>query len=167
VFRFWRRFASCSAASGRGRALAALKRRDFERAERELSALLESDRAAAPSEKAAARERAFLLNKRGVARAGLRRLEAAAGDFAAALDVVANYPPALTNLGNLSFEGGAFDAAIARYEAAILADPDYAVAYVNLAAAYKRAGRVDEAVRALRRAQRLDATSFLRRRRPR
>ena len=166
MFRFWRRFAFRRAASPRRHALEALDRRDFARAERELTALLESGVSEAGA-KVPAREKAFLLNKRGVARVGLERLELAADDFAAALETVANYPPALANLGNLDFERGQVNTAIARYEAAILADPEYAVAYFNLSVAYKRAGRVDEAVRALRRAQRLEGTSFLRRRRPR
>ena len=128
VFRFWRRFAFRRAASPRRRALEALDRRDFARAERELSALLESALSEAGA-KVPAREKAFLLNKRGVARVGLERLESAADDFTAALETVANYPPALANLGNLDFERGQVDAAIARYEAAIRADPEYAVAY--------------------------------------
>lgn len=102
-------------------------------------------------------ERAFLLNKRGVAHAGLRELAAARSDFSGALREVASYPPALTNLGNLSFEGGEYEAAVAHYQGAIAADERYAIAYVNLAAAYKRLRRFDEAVRALRQAQRLDA----------
>ncbi|MBV8723893.1 MAG: tetratricopeptide repeat protein [Candidatus Eremiobacteraeota bacterium] len=102
-------------------------------------------------------ERAFLLNKRGAARAGLHQLTAARSDFCDALRAVPNYPPALTNLGNLSFEGGEYEAAIAHYQRAIAADERYAIAYVNLAAAYKRLRRFDEAVRALRQAQRLDA----------
>jgi Flp pilus assembly protein TadD len=43
-----------------------------------------------------------------------------------------------------------------RYEAAIAADDDYAVAHFNLGIAYKRAGRIDEGVRAMRKAQRLE-----------
>ncbi|MEO6836166.1 MAG: tetratricopeptide repeat protein [Candidatus Tumulicola sp.] len=145
--------------SPRKRALALLRRRDFEGAERELTALLLDH----PD------DRAFLLNKRGVARVGMKRLELAREDFTAALACAANYPPALTNLGNLLLEAGQNEAAIARYEAAIRANPDYAAAHLNLGVAYKRAGRIDEAVRSLRRAQRLDRTSalgFLRRRPP-
>jgi tetratricopeptide (TPR) repeat protein len=159
VFRFWTRFASPRSASPRAAALAALRRRDFLRAERELTDLLAASPAPDPP------ERAFLLNKRGVARVYAKRLEAAQEDFFAATQSVANYPPALTNLGNLLLERGEVQAAIASYEAAIAADPQYALAHVNLAAAYKRAGRVEDAVRTLRHAQRLDNKSiFLRRR---
>ncbi len=104
-------------------------------------------------------ERAFLLNKRGVACIGLKLPELARADFAAALAARAGYPPALTNLGNLLLEEGQVDAAIGKYESAIAGDPDYATAYLNLGVAYKRAGRFAEAVRALRHAQRLEQRS--------
>ena len=164
MFRFWRRFAFLRAPSPRARALAALARRDYATAERELDALLEGGEAAPAA--SAARERAFLHNKRGVARIGCNRPDDARADFDAALRWVANYPPALTNLGNLLLEQGRVDDAIARYQAAILADPDYAVAHLNLGVAYKRAGRVEEGVRELRASQRLERANFLRRRRP-
>ena len=53
-------------------------------------------------------------------------------------------------------EEGQVDAAIASYERAIAGDREYANAYLNLGVAYKRAGRLAEAVRALRDAQRLE-----------
>ncbi|HEX3671430.1 MAG TPA: tetratricopeptide repeat protein [Candidatus Cybelea sp.] len=130
-------------------ALQALDRREFERAQSAFDELL-------ASESLRADERAFLLNKRGVARIGLKARELARADFAAALQARPAYAPALTNLGNLSLEEGDLDAAIARYESAIRADADYAVAYLNLGVAYKRAGRIDDGVRALRQAQRLE-----------
>jgi len=105
---------------------------------------------------AEAEDKAFLLNKRGVARVGLQQRELAYDDFVAALDCNARHAPALTNLGNLLLERGEIDAAIARYEAAAAADPEYAVAYLNLGAAYKRANRFPEAVRAMRHAHRLE-----------
>lgn len=144
--------------SGRRAALAALARGDFAAADRELTALLDTP----PN---AAAERAFLLNKRGVARVALARPQEAREDFASALECVAAFAPALTNLGNLAIEEGRIQEAIARYEAAIAADAQYAVAHFNLGVAYKRAGRVEEGVRALRLAARLEGTSFLRRRR--
>ena len=144
--------------------MASLRRRDFAGAERELTALIDAN--ANSADVPSPHERAFLLNKRGVARAAMQQATSARDDFAAALACVANYAPALTNLGNLMFEEGDVDAAIALYESAILADAQYVNAHLNLGIAHKRAGRLDEGVRSLRRAQRLEAIS-LRRRRPR
>jgi len=129
-------------------ALAALGRREFSTAERSLSELLE--RATSAS------DRAFLLNKRGVARIGLERPDLARADFAGALEALPNYAPALTNLGNLLLEDGDVPSAIAHYERAISSDRDYAVAHLNLGVAYKRQGRIADSVRALREAQRLE-----------
>jgi tetratricopeptide (TPR) repeat protein len=150
VFRFLARFASSKKppASPRDRALHAIDCRDFARADLELGVLLQAA--------VGADDRAFLLNKRGVARMGLRQPERAREDFEAALDAVARFAPALTNLGNLALEAGDVGGAIARYEAAIDADPDYALAYLNLGAAYKKEGRFDRSVWAIRRAQRLE-----------
>jgi lipoprotein NlpI len=130
-------------------ALRALEDRDFTRAEAACSELL-------AQKPRTGNERAFLLNKRGVARIGLELRELARVDFATALEVRPEYAPALTNLGNLLLEEGQVGEAIARYERAIADDGDYAVAYLNLSVAYKRAGRFAEAVRALRQAQRLE-----------
>lgn len=133
-------------------ALRALDRRDFSSAEAAFANLLAQERLADE-------ERAFLLNKRGVARVGLERIELARADFAAALKARPAYPPALTNLGNMLLEEGQIEAAIANYERAIAGDREYAIAYLNLGAAYKRAGRMAEAVRALRHAHRLEQRS--------
>jgi lipoprotein NlpI len=131
-------------------ALNALDRGDFFGADREFSELLAGDLLSST-------ERAFLFNKRGVARVGLQRRDLAHPDFTAALEAAPGYAPALTNLGNLLLEDDEIDAAIERYESAIAADPEYAVAYLNVSVAYKRRGRIAEAVRALRRSQRLEA----------
>jgi tetratricopeptide (TPR) repeat protein len=155
MFRLLRRFAFGRERSPRERALKALARREYALAETELSGLLESCDSVA--------ERAFLLNKRGVAHIGMRRLDAARSDFEAALASVTSYAPALTNLGNLSLEAGDTNAAVKLYEAALLADPEYAVACLNLGVAYKRSGRIDEGVRMLRRAQGLERPKFVRR----
>jgi tetratricopeptide (TPR) repeat protein len=131
-------------------ALRALDRRDFAAAELAFSQLLAGGDFNAI-------QRAFLLNKRGVARIGLARRDEAQEDFEAALRADAAHAPALTNLGNLLLEAGSLEAAIARYERAVASDPQYAIAYLNLGVAYKRAGRIAEGVRALRHAQRLEA----------
>jgi tetratricopeptide (TPR) repeat protein len=101
-------------------------------------------------------QRAFYLNKRGVARISLGRREDARSDFESALECIARYAPALTNIGNLLLEEGRVDDAITVYRAAIDADSEYAVAYVNLGTAYNRAGRLDEAVSAMRTGLRLE-----------
>ncbi len=145
-------------------ALAALGRGEFAGAETALGELLERPHPPV--------ERAFLLNKRGVARIGLDRRELARADFAAALESVSGYAPALTNLGNLLLEDGDTQGAIAQYERAISSDREYALAHLNLGVAYKRLGRIAESVRALREAQRLEqrsrasASTFWRRARP-
>ncbi|MFY9666082.1 MAG: tetratricopeptide repeat protein [Candidatus Cybelea sp.] len=130
-------------------ALQALDRRDFASADAELTKLL-------AREEFDGKERAFLLNKRGVARVGLQVPQLARADFVAALEAFPAHAPALTNLGNMLLEEGQVDAAIASYERAIAGDREYANAYLNLGVAYKRAGRLAEAVRALRDAQRLE-----------
>ena len=146
-------------------ALRALESGEFAKAETEISALLAQDRLSPEN-------RAFLVNKRGVARVGLELRELARGDFEEALRIKTTHAPALVNLGNLLLEEGNLDGAIARYRSAIAADPEYHVAHLNLGVAYKRTGRRAEAVRELRLAQRLEqrassALSFWRRaRRP-
>lgn len=148
MFRLRRGFAFGRDRDPFGAALEALDRGDFARAERALTELLAACQTPA--------DRAFLLNKRGVARVGQSCRDAAGDDFTAALAAVTRYAPALTNLGNLFLEAGDLDGAVARYEAAIASDPQYALAHLNLGVAYKRAGRFDEGVRALRAAQRLE-----------
>ena len=130
-------------------ALEALERCDFERAERELDALLARETGEPP-------ERAFLYNKRGVARIGLGKREEARADFTQALELHSRHAGALTNLGNLALEDDDVAGAIGHYERAIAADAEYAVAYFNLGVAYRKTGRIVESVRALRRAQRLE-----------
>lgn len=146
MFRFFRKIAATPKPL-RERALVALERGNHDRAEAAFTQLLEAD--AAPA------ERAFLFNKRGVARIGLGRRDEARSDFASALACRPRYAPALANIGNVLLEERRLDEAIAHYDAAIAADPFCAVAYVNLAAAKKRTGEYAEAVRALRQAYRI------------
>ena len=134
-------------------ALRALKRGEYARAEMELTTLL-------GAQQLPQNDRAFLLNKRGVARIGLQRREDARTDFEAALELNPSFAPAIVNLGNLRLEAGDLDGAIAAYERAIACDAGYAVAYLNLGVAYKRRGRVAEGVRALRQAQRLEGRAI-------
>ncbi len=108
-------------------------------------------------------ERAKIVNKRGVANVRLGRRDDALRDFTTALELMPRYAPALANIGNLLLEDGALDDAIVHYEAAIRADDRYAVAHLNLAVAYRKAGRRSAAVRELRLAHRLEGRSLFRR----
>ncbi|MDE2482182.1 MAG: tetratricopeptide repeat protein [bacterium] len=149
MFTFLRRFAFRRPAQPRERALWLLRSGRPAEAETLLGEL-----AAAPELDAT--DRAFLLNKRGVARIALGRAHDAREDFEAALALDPAHVPAIVNLGNLSLEGGDVAAAISQYERAIALDPDYAPAHLNLGAAYKRCGRFADGVRELRLAQRLE-----------
>lgn len=151
MFRLLRRFASRPAKTPLEAALRSLERRRFDRSERQLNALLRE--AVEPL------ERAFLLNKRGVARLGMGRRPDARADWESATMAVAEYAPALTNLGNALLEEGRVDDAIRHYERAISSDPDYALAHVNLGTAYKRAGRLADAVRERRRGRELEVAA--------
>ena len=129
----------------------------FAEAERELNALLEAQ--------CSDRERAMGLNKRGVARVQQGRRAEAFGDFSAALDSRPNFAPAIVNLGNLLLEDGQLDEAILQYERALRCDSLYAVAHMNLSAAYKRAGRHADAVREFRLASRVEGRLFKKKKR--
>lgn len=152
MFRWLRLLSSRASKASRGspsrNALSALQAGDFAAAEPMLTREIED--ASRPQ------QRAFYLNKRGVTRIKLGRREDARADFQSALECVARYAPALTNVGSLLLEDGRVDEAITAYCEAIDADPEYAVAYVNLGSAYKRAGRLDEAIRAMRTGLRLE-----------
>jgi len=149
MFAFLRRFAWFRHDdSPRAAALRAISGGDFEQGERLLTVLIEQQTSLP------LRERAFLHNKRGITRVHRGARDAAREDFETALTLVNNYPPALTNLGNMHFEEERIDEAIDQYEAALRADDEYATAHFNLSAAYKRVGRHADAVREFRRSQR-------------
>lgn len=137
----------------RERALRALERGDAAKAEALLDGLLAAF-------ETPARERAFLQNKRGVARMRQLRAEAAAEDFRAALALDPAHAPALVNLGNVALESDRIEEALQRYGEAAAADPNCARAYAGASAAYKRLGRYDEAVRSWQTARRLAARAI-------
>lgn len=69
-------------------------------------------------------------------------------------------PPASIHffVGNALTRLGRWEQAVESYEAAVAADPKYGQAYHNLAVAYWRAGRVEDAMNSLNRAKELGAT---------
>jgi tetratricopeptide (TPR) repeat protein len=102
------------------------------------------------------RERALAHNKRALVALARGDRPAAEAALEEALRTYAACVPAMVNAGNLLLEDGDVDGAIARFEAAILLDPDYPEAHHNLGVAFRRAGRRSDAVRELRRATGLE-----------
>ena len=96
------------------------------------------------------------FNKRGVLRINAGDREAARADFEAALALDPAHAPAMMNLGNLAFESDDAVEAVRWYEAAIAADPEYPLVHANLASAYKKLGRYDDAAREMRAASKLE-----------
>lgn len=86
------------------------------------------------------------VHKRGVMLIRLGQREAAREAFLAALDLEHAYAPSLTNLGNMELEEGRVQEAVVYYKQAIAAQPDYPGAHHNLGIAYRRLGRLGEAV---------------------
>jgi len=111
-------------------------------------------------------ERATAANKRGVTLINLQRVPDARAAFEHALSISPRFAPALVNIGNLYLEAGDVDQALHYYERAVLSDDEYAPAHHNMAVAYKRLGRTDDAVRELRKAQRLEGRVIRKQRKP-
>jgi tetratricopeptide (TPR) repeat protein len=109
--------------------------------------------------------RAQLANKRGVALVSLERRDEARASFASALKDVAEYAPALVNLGNLEFEVERYEEAAAFYLRAIASDENLASAHRHLALAYRRMGRGGDALREFSRARRLEGRAARKQRR--
>lgn len=106
-------------------------------------------------------------NKRGVVLVRLGKRDEAEMWFKDALEVDANFPPALTNIGSLRLEKGKVEEAISWYERALRVDPDYPGALNNLAVAYRKQGRLVQAIPLMKRAGRQTAIREARRGRQR
>jgi tetratricopeptide (TPR) repeat protein len=90
---------------------------------------------------------------------GLQRVReanaaAARQAFEAALALDPGHFRAITNLGNLEFEFGPPDAAIAHYQQALKLHSEYAPAHQGLAAAYRKQGQIGLSVQHLKKANR-------------
>jgi tetratricopeptide (TPR) repeat protein len=105
---------------------------------------------------AAAAGVAAVRNKRAIVAIRRGHRERAIAELVLALEAEPRSAAAITTVGNLLLEDGAFDDAIAHYEHAILVDDAYAPAYHNLGVALHRTGRRGDAVRNLRKATRLE-----------
>lgn len=95
------------------------------------------------------------LNKAGVAYARLEEMEGAEICFVRAVLSDPHNAAALSNLGNIYLDRGDNRRAIALYEKALKYEPDYHVAHNNLAAAYKRLGKIGKQVEHFKKSQKL------------
>jgi Tfp pilus assembly protein PilF len=102
------------------------------------------------------RERALAHNKRALVALARGDRPGAQTALDEALRIHPACVPAMVNAGNMLLEAGDVAGAIARFEAAIVLDPDYPEAHHNLGVAFRRAGRRSDAVRELRRATGLE-----------
>ncbi len=94
-------------------------------------------------------------NQLGVLEAVCEQPELARQHFQAALASDSRHHRAITNLGNLELEAGNLQTAEMRYREALKLNPEYSVAYNNLAAVLKRQGKRGEAVDMLKKSQRM------------
>jgi TolB-like protein/Flp pilus assembly protein TadD len=100
-----------------------------------------------------------LLDTRTLAEIVLGRFEQAKSDAQQAMRLSPRDPETpnrLVNLGMAELGLGHFDAAVAEFQKAIDAGAHYFIPYVNLAAAYALAGKMDEAKTALAEGRRLN-----------
>ncbi|ADV68345.1 tetratricopeptide repeat protein [Deinococcus maricopensis] len=99
--------------------------------------------------------RAEALNVQGVLYALGGDVTDARAAFQAALDLDARHYRALTNLGNLDLEAGAYADAERQYRAALALHKDYPGAHHNLAVALRKQKRMGESLRSFKTGQRL------------
>lgn len=107
-------------------------------------------------------EHAAALNRVGAILAQQGDLDAAESYLRHALAVDPNLAGAHSNLGNILLTRGDAQGALACYQQAVRLDPESPVFHENLAAAYKRLKDITNMVKALKKAQRLQAAALRR-----
>ena len=84
------------------------------------------------------------------------RLQQAAECFQAAIGHDPKLAAAYSNLGNIYLEEGDLESAAAAYRWAIDTDPECATAYHNLGVLYKQMGNINEGIKYLKKAAKLN-----------
>lgn len=100
--------------------------------------------------------RAWVYNRIGAIQAQLGEEVKAEAALNKAIELDPTLPQAHSNLGNIYYARGEFEAALVKYKHAATLSPETAVFQENLHAAYKKLGRLSEAVTALKAAHRLE-----------
>jgi tetratricopeptide (TPR) repeat protein len=100
-------------------------------------------------------DRAEGYNKMGVVEAQHKHFAEAQSWFQRALAVNPDYAPAMANLGNLYYERGMYDEALAQYGLALYHDGNSIQAHKGMAAVLRKQGKVRDAVHHLKASDRL------------
>jgi Flp pilus assembly protein TadD len=100
--------------------------------------------------------RAWVYNRIGAIQAQLGEEAKAEDALKKAIELDPTLPQAHSNLGNIFYARGDFEAALGKYQHAATLSPETPVFQENLHAAYKKLGRLGDAVTALKAAHRLD-----------
>ncbi|GIW80470.1 MAG: hypothetical protein KatS3mg105_2277 [Gemmatales bacterium] len=98
-------------------------------------------------------------NERGQQHMAQGNFEAALADFNQALQLNANFAPALNNRGEIYRITGNFEKALADFNQAIQLDPKFVSAYINRGKAFRSKGMHDRAIADFTRALRIDPKS--------
>lgn len=92
----------------------------------------------------------------GAIMAQWERLDEAEAALRQAIELDPTFSHAHSNLGNIFYARGDYQAALQKYQEAIAINPDNPIFHQNLHAAYKKLGKIGDAVAALKRAHKLD-----------
>lgn len=101
-------------------------------------------------------DRAWVHNRIGAILAQQGDLQGAEQALARALELDPKLPQAHSNLGNIFYARADFEAALAKYKDAVALSPNTPIYHENLHAAYKKLGKLSDAVVALKAAHRLE-----------
>lgn len=99
---------------------------------------------------------AWAHSRVGAILAQMNDLEGAEQSLMRAIELDPTLPQAHSNLGNLFYARRDYESALAKYKEAVALDPHNPTFHENLHAAYKKLGKLSDAVGALKQAHRLD-----------
>lgn len=105
------------------------------------------------------------INKLGVVYVAMQDIENAKECFKITLELNPDYAPAIVNIGNMQLESDDVHAALNYYQDAITKDSNYAMAYYNMAIAYKKLGDYSKYVNNIKKYKRCQKHEMLFKRR--
>jgi tetratricopeptide (TPR) repeat protein len=92
----------------------------------------------------------------GAIMAQWERLDEAEAALRQALELDPKLSQVQSNLGNIFYARGDYQAALEKYQQAIAINPDNPIFHANMHAAYKKLGKISDAVASLKRSHKLD-----------